>query len=170
MSAAVSAKISAVASATTLQALQYTRPFSVAWCKLCLLHLEPPHRVWILLLCGHYSRAGLILLSSARVRSAGSIRGREEIQYLYILASYVYASTGQFNKHSIMCVHVNLVKYPTFDTHKKTFIDYFERIIMFKMPYCWTFIRCIICTTIASFGNHYGWLLCLLSQIKCFGR
>ena len=35
------------------------------------------------LMCGHYLRAGLILLSSARARSAGSIRGREEIEEIW---------------------------------------------------------------------------------------
>ena len=32
------------------------------------------------LLCGHYSRAGLILLSGAHTLSVGSIQGREEIE------------------------------------------------------------------------------------------
>ena len=87
MSAAASADISAAVSLPPLQVLQCTRPFSVPQCDRVsyLLHLEPHPPHVKLSLCGHYSSAGFILLSSARVRSAGSIRGREEIEEIWYI-------------------------------------------------------------------------------------
>ena len=53
----------------SLQALQCTKLSSIPWCELLnFCTCSPTHSS---LLCGHYSRAGLIFLSSARARSAG---------------------------------------------------------------------------------------------------
>ena len=81
------------------KALQYTRPSSVPQCEY-FCTWSSTHLVWISLLCGHYSRAGLILLSSTRAHSSGSIRGREkieEIRYLALLwMQYIHNQCDEF--------------------------------------------------------------------------
>ena len=64
-----------------------------------LLHLElHPHHI----VCRHYSRVGLILLSSARTHSAGSIRGQEEINEIQYSARWrksVICSTARLRTY-----------------------------------------------------------------------
>ena len=59
------------------QALLCTRLSFMLRCESCVCTWSPTH---LALLCRHYSRVGLILLSSTCARSAGSIWGREEIE------------------------------------------------------------------------------------------
>ena len=78
-----------------LQALQCTTPSSMPRCEY-FCTWSSTHLVWISLLCGHYLRAELILLSSTRTRSAGSIRGREEIEEIWVYSVPYSSGTHRF--------------------------------------------------------------------------
>jgi len=84
-------RVRSISLSSACRALQCTRSFSVPRCEY-FCTWSSTHLVWISLLCGHYSRAGLILLSSTHTCSAGSIQGREEIeeiQYCSLVAEPV---------------------------------------------------------------------------------